>query len=136
MGIRPNVLIVTEDSSTLDRWAQWLESEGFAVSSCPGPHIVDRCPRQAGVPCPLRQAADLAVVDIHPLGSGELYGGWAERACTKIPNDLRTVLVHEPRVDSSFAEGGIHLGYRVSKETLMVAVRKVRRIFTAGTSRT
>jgi hypothetical protein len=132
MGTRPNVLIVTEDSSTLNRWGQWLESEGFTVSSCPGPHVVNRCPRLDGSSCSLRQSADFAVVDIHPLGSGELYGGWAERACTKIPNDLRTVLVHEPHVDCTFAEESIHVGYRVSKESLMSAIRKVRRIFTSG----
>jgi hypothetical protein len=132
METRSNVLIVTEDSATLDRWARWLESEGFTVSSCGGPHVVGRCPRLDGSPCSLREAADLAVVDIHPAGSGELYGGWAERACTKIPNDLRTVLVHEPRVDSTFADDGIHLGFRVTRESLMSAVRKVRRIFTAS----
>jgi hypothetical protein len=134
MGTRPNVLIVTEDSSTLNRWAQWLEGEGFTVSSCPGPHVVSRCPRLDGFPCSLRQGADLAVVDIHPLGAGELYGGWTERACTKIPNDLRTVLVHEPHVESGFAERGIHLGYRVTRESLLSAVRRVRRVFTAGGS--
>ena len=134
MGTRPNVLIVTEDSSTLNRWAHWLEGEGFAVTSCPGPHVVEKCPRLDGSACSLRQSADLAVVDIHPRRSGELYGGWAERACTKIPNDLRTVLVHEPHVESGFSEGSIHLGYQVTRESLLSAIRKVRRIFTAGNS--
>jgi hypothetical protein len=125
----PNVLIVTEDSSKVSRWALWLESKGFAVSSCPGPQVIGRCPRLDGVPCSLRQAADIAVVDVHPLGSSDLYVGWAERSCTKIPDDCRTVFVHEPRLGVRFREVGIHVGERVTKESLLSGVRKVQRIF-------
>lgn len=136
MATRPNVLIVTEDSSIRDRWGVWLEGEGFAVTSCPGPHVVGRCPRLEGSPCALRQSVDVAVVDIHPPGSGDLYGGWAEQACTKIPNDLRTILVHTPHVTSSFAEQSLHLGSRVTKESLLAAVRKVKRIFVSKSNLT
>jgi hypothetical protein len=136
MGTRPHVLIVTEDSAKLNRWAVWLESEGYEVSSCPGPHVTGRCPRQAGVASSLREAADIAVVDVHPIGSSELYGGWAERSCTKIPDDCRTVFVHEPRLGVSFREDGIQVSDRVTKFSLLSAVRKVRRIFLSAASST
>jgi hypothetical protein len=132
MEMRRNVLIVTEDASRLNRWASWLESEGLAVSSCPGPHATSQCPRMDGEPCTLRQAADLAVIDVHPAGANELYGGWAARACTKIPDDCRTVFVHEPRLGIRFREEGIHLDERVDRESLLSAVRKVKRIFSPG----
>jgi hypothetical protein len=129
MEMRRSVLIVTEDASRLNRWASWLESEGFAASSCPGPHATSQCPRMDGVQCTLRQAADMAVIDVHPLGANELYGGWAARACTKIPDDCRTVFVHEARLGMRFREEGIHMDERVDRESLLSAVRKVKRIF-------
>jgi hypothetical protein len=132
MATRPNVLIVTEDPSRLNRWALWLEGEGFVVSSCSGPHLNPQCPRMDGVACSIRQRADMAVVDVHPLGTNELYGGWAARACTKIPDDCRTVFVHEPRLGMRFREEGIHMDERVDRESLLSAVRKVKRIFSAS----
>jgi hypothetical protein len=132
MVTQPNVLIVTEDSSKLNRWAVWLESEGFAVSSCQGPHMTSRCPRLDGVPCSLRQCADMAVIDVQPLGGSELYGSWAAWACTKIPDDCRTVFVHEPRIGARFREEGIHVADQVNSESLLSAVHKVQRIFSPG----
>jgi hypothetical protein len=130
MGGRPKALIVSEDSAKIDRWALWLEDEGFAVSTCPGPHVSANCPRLDGSPCSIREAVDFAVIDVHPLGASELYGGWAERSCTKIPDDGRSVFVHTPRIETSFRENGVHVGYRVSKDSLLAAIRRVQRLFT------
>jgi hypothetical protein len=128
---RQRALIVTEDSSNMNRWAMWLEEEGFSVSSCSGPHTVGRCPRLDGIRCSLREAAEIAVVDVHPLGETEVYGGWAERSCTRIPDDGRTVFVHEPRINGTFSDGGIHIGARVSRDALVSAVRRLRRLVVA-----
>lgn len=49
------------------------------------------CPRLDGEPCPRRERADVAIVDLASSDVGELYGGFAERMCTTIPNDGRTV---------------------------------------------
>jgi hypothetical protein len=125
---RQRALIVSEDSSRAGRWAVWLEEEGYSASRCPGPHAVAECPRLQRTPCSLREAVDVAVVDVHPLGATELYGGWAERACTKIPDDGRTVFVHEPRIDGTFAGEGMHIGARVRRDALISAVRRVRRL--------
>lgn len=49
------------------------------------------CPRLDGEPCARRERADVAIVDLGSSDAGELYGGFAERMCTTLPNDGRTV---------------------------------------------
>jgi len=88
---QPHALIVSQDPGTLERWSRWLETVGFEVSACPGPHVMWACPRLEGEACPRRQLADVAIVDLASSDAGELYGGFAERMCTTIPDDGRTV---------------------------------------------
>jgi hypothetical protein len=87
----PRALLVSEDPGTLERWASWLETVGFEVSACPGPHVMWLCPRLEGSPCARRERADVAIVDLSSSDVGELYGGFAERVCTTVPDDGRTV---------------------------------------------
>lgn len=86
-----HALVVSQDPGTAERWSRWLETVGFEVSGCPGPHVMWACPRLDGEACPRRERADVAVVDLASSDTGELYGGFAERMCTKLPDDGRTL---------------------------------------------
>jgi CheY-like chemotaxis protein len=122
MDERPRVLVVSDDLLKAQRWTEWLGEEGFSVTTCPGTHVIGNCPRLEGNACSWREEADLAVVDVLPSPDVELYGEWPEPACTKLRDDGRTVFVHEPQVDISFGEEGVHIGSRVTKARFIPAV--------------
>ncbi len=93
----PSALLVSEDFVRRNRWAAWLKTAGYDTATCAGPHTVRGCPRLKGERCPLREWADLAVVDA-PRGAGfEQYVGWVEKPCTTLPDDGRTVFAYHGR---------------------------------------
>jgi len=93
VGRAPNVLIVTEDYPMLRNAVRTLRTWGFSPITCPGPNVSPDCPRLAGEPCPLREYAETALVDVDPHGTGESRSTWQERVCTRLPDDGRTTFV-------------------------------------------
>ena len=67
----PSVLVVSSDIGLREQVAAWVEDAGYDVVMCPGPHIPGHsCLGLRGERCPLDAAADLTVLDLHPLGQG------------------------------------------------------------------
>jgi hypothetical protein len=88
-------LVVTPDQVELDRWAKWLEAEGFLTVACAGPRLRPSCPRLNGERCLLRDAVDVAVVAM-PVASGPVAPGErAEASCTTSPDNGTTLFVDE-----------------------------------------
>ncbi len=118
-----NVLIAGEDFVRRGTWGRWLRRAGFHTATCPGPHVVPGCPRIAGDPCPLREWADVAVVDVSPPDDLELAGGWEERLCTRLPDDGRTVFVRGPRAETPDHDERVAIRHPLTPQTLEDAVR-------------
>ncbi len=64
------VLIVSDDPGMHEQMGSELEASGMQVVGCPGPSAGAPCIGLRGLGCPLRNAADVAVIDVHPDGSG------------------------------------------------------------------
>jgi hypothetical protein len=64
-------LVVSSDTGLREQIAAWVDEAGYDVMVCPGPHLPGHsCIGLRGEPCPLDAAADLTVLDLHPVGSG------------------------------------------------------------------
>lgn len=64
------ILIVSDDPGLHQQLGSELEAGGFRVMGCSGPSAGGPCIGLSAVACPLREAADLVVLDVHPDGSG------------------------------------------------------------------
>jgi len=84
------VLVVSEDYQLLVDSIGTLRAWGFRPITCPGPNVSPDCPRLTGQSCPLRESAEVALVDVDPYGVGERFEVWSERVCTTLPDDGRT----------------------------------------------
>ncbi len=62
------VLIVSDDPGVHHQLGAELEAMGLQVTDCPGPCAAAPCAGLRKRACPLREAADLVVLDIHPDG--------------------------------------------------------------------
>jgi hypothetical protein len=124
--VRTGVLLVSEDRATVARWTEWLEAAGFVVASCPGPHLAWPCGRVAGERCPLRELADVAVVDLPDDGATELYAGWGDRICTTLPDDRTNVFVPAPGLRLDLPSGVVQLRHPVTEPWLVGSVREAR----------
>jgi hypothetical protein len=78
-------LFVTWNLERGEIWRGWLRSAGYVAVGCVGPASTLDCPRLRGAPCPLRQAVDVAVVDVD--------AGPDAAVCTPIPDDGTTIYV-------------------------------------------
>jgi hypothetical protein len=123
-GSRPGVLLVSEDPWSVAQWREWLEDAGYATASCAGPHLAWPCARFDGRPCPLRELADVAVIDVPNDGASELYAGWAERLCTTVPDDGATALILHEGLRLDLPPTRIRLRRPVSAPWLVAAVRE------------
>lgn len=65
------VLIVSDDLGLHSQLGQELEAKGLQVMDCPGPGNGAPCIGLKSGACPLREAADVVVLDIH--GGGSCY---------------------------------------------------------------
>jgi hypothetical protein len=111
MAARPKALIVTQNSERADLWMGWSRRAGYMTLGCVGPGLTLDCPRLHGNRCGLREAADVAIVDLDCDAEAGL--------CTRLPDDGGTVFV--PR-------GGFGAGARVSiMERVAAADRRRRR---------
>ncbi len=62
------VLLVEPNEDDRERLGGWLEKTGFGVVECRGPDRLDyTCLGVQGRPCPLVEAADLAILDLRLL---------------------------------------------------------------------
>lgn len=123
MGYRASALIVSEDAVKTSQWCAWLEQAGFASFSCPGPRLAWQCLRLHGEPCPRRELADVAVVDVQSFDPIESSGGYAETSCTKLPDDRSTVFVRIPNVGPRGQQEELHLTPPVAPGSLIAAAR-------------
>ena len=64
-----SVLVVSSDLGLREQVSTWVDEAGYDVVMCPGPHLPGRsCIGLRGEGCPLDAAADLTVLDLHPVG--------------------------------------------------------------------
>lgn len=101
-------LIVSYDGARAARWGVWLEQAGFFTTTCPGLYLSNQCPRFNGEPCPRRELVEVAVVDLDSAEPAQLCGDWAQRTCTKLPDDGSTVFVHGPEHAGRFRDDQLH----------------------------
>lgn len=85
------ILVVSDNGSRLHDWADWVRDAGHRVTTCLGPTMTP-CPRFGAGPCPLREHADAAVVDLRQPGRLP-HGEWGEHGCTTVPDDGSTIHV-------------------------------------------
>lgn len=123
MSPRECALIVSPDATAAGRWAGWLESAGYSTVRCPGPLARNHCPRVEGDVCVLREAVDVAFVDVDPFNESELLGNWPERECTKVPDDARTIFIHDHAGWNIPLFGRWHLGRPTTQAALVEMVR-------------
>jgi hypothetical protein len=122
-----NALIVSDDEMRRAKWASWLGLEGYVTVTCPGPYQTAACPRLDAELCPLQEWADVAVVDVSPHGDHEVHGGWAERVCTTLPDDGRTIVVGQPHLEQFFGHVRHPLVHPLQQATLVATVRRAVR---------
>ena len=122
-----NALVVSEDFERRNRWAAQLRQVGFQTATCPGPFRMAECPRLDEELCPLREWAEVAVVDVPPGAETELYGGMPERVCTTLPDDGRTVFVHHAPLPSDWYHGRRTMAFPVEDRTLVETMRAAAR---------
>ena len=64
-----HVLLVSSDEGLRSDMSGWLEAAGHDVMSCPGPrHPRYSCVGLHGESCALERAAEVCIVDLHPVG--------------------------------------------------------------------
>jgi hypothetical protein len=124
----PNALVVSEDFVRRNRWAEALRAEGMQTATCPGPFVTPDCPRIDDEQCPLREWAQVAIVEVPPGIDTELYGGMPERACTTLPDDHRTVFVYRSTLPSDWHQARRTLSYPVDDRELVRTVRVAARV--------
>lgn len=78
-------LVVTLNVERGAVWRGWLRRAGYVTVDCVGAASTPDCPRLRGTPCPVRQAADIAIVDVD--------AGPDAAVCTPIPDDGTTIYV-------------------------------------------
>ncbi len=78
-------LVVTEDLERATTWMGWCRAAGYLTLGCVGPGLTLDCPRTRGARCPLREVADVAIVDLACDEDADL--------CTKLPRDASSILV-------------------------------------------
>jgi DNA-binding response OmpR family regulator len=71
-GAATEILIVSDDPGLHHQLGAGLEAKGLQVMDCPGPCAAAPCLGLKTRACPLREAADLVVLDIHPDGPSYL----------------------------------------------------------------
>jgi hypothetical protein len=118
-----NVLIVGEDFVRRGTWGRWLRRAGFHTATCPGPHVVPGCPRLDGDPCPLREWAHVAVVDVALPEALDLGSDWVEQLCTRLPDDQLSLFVHDRDAEVVPDDGRARLRHPVTRRALEDAVR-------------
>ena len=121
-----SAVVVSPDEQRARTWSAWLRGAGYATVICPGPEGMD-CPRLDGERCLRRQLFDLAVIDVEPTDGAETWGGWPQRACTKEPDDGRSVLVGGSEAQPPFADSSIWLAGPPTPESLVAAIRRAGR---------
>lgn len=114
----PSALLVSEDFVRRNRWAAWLRSVGYDTATCAGPDPTHRCPRLDGEPCPLREWADLAVVEVDP-GAGVRV----EKPCTRLPDDSRTVFAAHGFPLADLAPAWPSLNQPLGADELLAVIR-------------
>jgi len=82
---RSTALVVTSDLNRASLWAGWLRRAGYMSLGCVGPGLTYDCPCLRGTRCALREAADVAIVDVGSHASAAM--------CRKVPDDGTTVLI-------------------------------------------
>ncbi|HYU56584.1 MAG TPA: hypothetical protein VEO00_00865 [Actinomycetota bacterium] len=88
-------LIVSRSLAVRGAWARWLRTAGIDPALCHGPAPGRPCPRANGDTCPLREWADVAIVD--PDGTAAAFGlhSLADlgEICTRVPDDGTTLVL-------------------------------------------
>jgi hypothetical protein len=119
----PSALLVSEDFVRRNRWAAWLKTAGYDTATCAGPHTMRGCPRLKGERCPLREWADLAVVDAPRDAGFEQDVGWVEKPCTTLPDDGRTVFASHGFPLADLAPGRFTVDHPVGTDELLALAR-------------
>ena len=96
-------LFVSEDFVRRNRWAGWARAAGFDVATCCGPGQDAPCPKMDGRMCPLREWADVALVEVPAPSATGLTG--QSTVCRTLPDDRRTVVVRRIGKHLQFPEG-------------------------------
>jgi hypothetical protein len=118
-------LVVTEDLAELARLTDWLESAGFTPVACAGPRLRDRCPRQEGKSCLLRDAVEVAVVVV-PAGNGSEHpGDRPELRCTALPDNGTTIFITSSGIEVTVRGQRQSLG-TLSRQSLVDLAEFVR----------
>jgi hypothetical protein len=125
---RPNALLVSDDFLRRNRWAALLRGEGYDTATCAGPFVTRQCPRLDNEMCPLREWAEVTVVDVPAGGTTELYGGAPERMCTTLPDDGRTVLLYRSQLPADWHHARYTLPHPVEDSSLVATVRVASRM--------
>lgn len=97
MGGHRLALVVTDDLASADRWGSWLRGAGYSTVGCVGPGLSFDCPRLHDGHCALREAADIAVVDLSCDADADL--------CTKVPANGGSVFVRRGSVSEPDRRG-------------------------------
>ncbi len=131
-GPKRHALVVSEDFVRRNRWAALLRDEGFDTATCPGPFVTTECPRLDGDVCPLREWAQVAVVDVPDGADTELFGGDPQRVCTTLPDDRRTVVVYRSELPPRWHDGRHALPFPVAEDHLVESVHSAAHVLLGG----
>lgn len=125
------VLLIEPDEGERERFGAWLEEAGFQPINCPGPHLPGyTCLGVEGLPCTLRAAADVVVVDTRALPGAAKHGTPAWRLLRYYLSVGKPVVViaEQYRADRSYrSEQVFSLRANPGRESLLLAVRQLLR---------
>ncbi len=128
---RRQVLLIEPDQGERERFGAWLEEAGFQPINCPGPHLPGyTCLGVEGLPCALREAADVVVVDTRTLPGAAKQGTPAWRLLRYYLSAGKPVVViaEKYRPNRSFRpEQVFSLRPNPGRESLLLAVRQLLR---------
>ncbi len=128
---RRQVLLIEPDQGEREQFGAWLEEAGFQPINCPGPHLPGyTCLGVQGLPCALRGAADVVVVDTRTLPGAAKQGTPAWRLLRYYLSAGKPVVViaEKYRANRSFRpEQVFSLRPNPGRESLLLAVRQLLR---------
>ena len=125
-GAATEILIVSDDRGLHHQLGAGMEASGLGVMDCPGPCAGAPCVGLKRRACPLRDAADLVVLDIHPDAGG--YRDESGRASlvefySAAGNPVVVLIDEADATSDQQLSGATSLSRTCPTETLVAAIR-------------
>lgn len=127
----PTVLMIEDDARARERFGEWFEAAGYAVTNCPGPTMAENgCLGVRGRACALGHAADLVIMDSRriPGLSQQGHTGWKLLRYYLKAGKPVVVIADRFHADRSFRPEQVAVVHgEPARESVLLAARRMLR---------